>query len=358
MMTTSSQRQVTIRDIARRSNVAPGTVSMVLNGRGRLSSETRVRVEAVIAELGYRPRAAGRPRSEPAVPAQSIAVVYAQRVARRGVLSRLSQEWISGIRDVAMANHCHLSLIGGLKDASQDEMFRHSIEAGHFGGVILIGITADDGQNYLTRSLSRGLPTVVMNRTPVHAEFSYVAMDNFGSGQQVVDYLTKLGHEKIALVHLRVPERYATDRVAGTNAALKSIGLEPVCVEHIEVEPSPEELERVCHAVLKCGATAVYLTAGDLPATLAIDQWERMGIRIPHDLTVIGWDNIGHRSGSGLVPTSVGYDKRLMGREAAQMILELGSRKSEARSRGLIVRTSVVTHDTSGPRAPSDVLKQ
>src|SRR4051812_17206693 len=103
---------VTIRDIAKRSKVTPGTVSMVLNGRGRVSAETRRRVEEAVAAMGYRHQPVGRPRSA-ARTSPSFGVIYAQRVALAGVLSQLSQAWIGGIREVVLENQGHLSLIGG-----------------------------------------------------------------------------------------------------------------------------------------------------------------------------------------------------------------------------------------------------
>lgn len=348
---------LTIRDIARKSNVTPGTVSMVINGRGRISPETRSRVEAVIAELGYRPRSAGRPRRQPLRSPTSIGVVYAQRVARKGVLSQLSQGWISGIREVAIESHCHLNLIGGFKDASQDEMFRHCLKAGDIDGVILIGITAEDGHAYLTQSLARNIPTVVMNRTPVHAEFSYVAMDNFGSGRQVADFLVSRGHERVAMIRLQSSDRYASDRHAGAEAGLAAHDLSAVCTEFLDDNPSDEDLKRVCASVLDHQATAVYITAGDSPAARCIDQFTSMGVHIPRDLSLIGWDDIGAKSQSGLTPTSVGYDKQAMGREAAQMLLDLMKRGPEVRSRGLVLPTRVVEHDTTAP-APQSARKR
>lgn len=349
---------VTIRDIAKRSNVTPGTVSMVLNGRGRLSAETRSRIEAVIAEMGYRPKSAGRPRRAATHSPTSIAVIYAQRVACGGVLSQLSQAWIAGIREMAIESQSHLSLIGGFRDASQDEMFRHSLHSGNIDGVILIGITSEDGQAYLTQSLAKSIPAVVMNRTPVHAEFSYVAMDNFGSGKQVADYLVRRGHRKIAMIHLRSSDRYASDRQAGAEAGLAAHDLSAHCTEILSANPTREDLDRACSAVAKSGATAAYITAGDGPAALCIDTFQAMGLQIPQDLTVIGWDDIGPRSQSGLLPTSVGYDKLAMGREAAQMLLDLMKRGNAVRSRGLVLPTQVVEHDTSAQALVKHVQKK
>jgi LacI family transcriptional regulator len=340
---------VTIRDIARKTNVAPGTVSMVLNGRGRLSPETRRRIEAAIGEMGYRPKPAGRPKRAMMRAPTNIAIIYAQRVAIGGVLSQLSQAWIGGIRDVAIESSWHLNLIGGIKDGSRDEMFRHSLDQQQIDGVILIGITADDGQAYLAQSVERHLPCVVMNRTPMHGEFSYVAMDNFGSGKHVADFLLAQGHKRVAMIHLRVPDRYASDRQAGAEAGLAANDMNLVRTELVDHDASDEQLARACRAVVDHGATAVYVTAGDVPAARCIDIWNKMGVKVPRDLSVIGWDDIGPRSRSGLLPTSVGYDKHQMGREAALMIIDLMRNRGVVSSKGLIVPTRVVEHDTSAP---------
>lgn len=338
---------VTIRDIARKSKVTPGTVSMVLNGRGRLSPETRSRIEAVIAEMGYKPKSAGRPRRTQQRAATTIAVVYARRVARGGVLSQLSQAWVAGIRETAIECNCHLSLIGGFQDGTQDQMFRHSLDAGNIDGVIFIGITAEDGQAYLNQSVAKGIPTVVMNRIPVHSEFSYVAMDNFGSGRQVMDFLVRRGHRRIGMIHLRSGDRYAVDRVAGADAGLASHDLNSVCTEILDANASQEEVARVCSEIVKSHASAVYITAGDEPAARCIDTFAAMGVRIPEHLSVIGWDDIGVTAQTGMRPSSVGYDKYAMGREAALMLMDLMKRGNEVRSRGLVVPTRVNEYDTT-----------
>ena len=105
--------------------------------------------------------------------------------------------------------------------------------------------------------------------------------------------------------------------------------------------------------MVKSGATALYVTAGDPPALKCVSVLESMGLEIPRDLSVIGWDDLGLPSKSGLQLTSIGYDKIGMGREAVQMLLQLMPRNATACSCGLVVPTRVVEHDTTAAVTPA-----
>ncbi len=98
---------------------------------------------------------------------------------------------------------------------------------------------------------------------------------------------------------------------------------------------------------VESNASAVYITAGDEPAARCIDTFAAMGVRIPEHLSVIGWDDIGVTAKTGRRPSSVGYDKYAMGREAALMLMDLMKRGNEVRSRGLVVPTRVNEYDTT-----------
>lgn len=353
---------VTIRDVARKAKVAPSTVSMVINGRGKVSDQTRRRVEAAIGQTNYRPQSVGRPtlgqsslelpdpKEVTRVDTVNLGVVYARRVVFDGSLCSLGRQWMAGIREVAHATHSHLTLLPAVEDSETDEMFQQAMADGELDGILFIGITSDDGGPYLTRTLEAGLPAVVFNRKPLHDEFSYVAMDNYGAGSNAVDYLVNLGHRRIGVVTLDHPDRrYVMELKAGAEAGLARYDLTAAYRGVLKETASAEQVQQVCREIINQGATGVYVAASDGLVVRCLDAWEAMGVKVPGQLSVVGFEDVGPKSRAGLRPTSVGFDKRLMGREAARMMLELIDRRAEVRNRGLIIATRVIRHDTTAP---------
>ncbi len=338
----------TIREIAQRADVSPTTVSLVLNGRGSISTQTKRRVLEVADRIKYKARQPGRPSLEKTGrEVHNIVVAYPQRVLRHGVASELTLAWLAAIRqELVQAGH-HLSLLSGGDHVSHDEVFGRMLKNKEVDGVILIGVTPNDG--YLEQCLQAQLPLVVMNRKPKNDEFSYVRMDNYGSGERVVAHLKSLGHTRIGVVACADPHEYADDLRDGVAASFKAHGIKPVCSEQLITDVIDEKLvRRVCEKVIKSGATGVYVM-GDMLAVLCMDVWHEMGVSIPKDLSVVGYDDLGLASSTGLVPTSVGFDKEFMGSEAVRILLDLIKKRPRVYNQGLIVETQVVNHDTTGP---------
>jgi DNA-binding LacI/PurR family transcriptional regulator len=344
----------TIRDVARKAKVAPSTVSMVINGRGKVSAPTRERIEAAMDETKYRRRDVGRPLARPQASA-NIAVIYARRVVFNGMMCSLGRQWIAGIREVARETHSHLTLTPAVEDAETDEMFQQALSAGEVDGAIFIGITGVDGGPYLNRALDAGVPAVVFNRKPLHDEFSYVAMDNYGAGCNAVDHLVKLGHRRIAVAYLNHPDRrYVAELGTGAEASLTRHDLSPVYRGLLTETACEDEIAEMCRAVVASGATGIYLGVSDGLVVRCLNAWDALGVNIPERLSVVGFEDVGPKSARGLRPTSVGFDKKMMGREAMRMLLELVERRGDVRNKGLVVATKVVEHDTTGPAPKSE----
>ncbi|HEX7010864.1 MAG TPA: LacI family DNA-binding transcriptional regulator [Phycisphaeraceae bacterium] len=341
----------TVREIANHARVSPATVSLVLNGRGSISAETERRVRAVAERFNYRLRTPGRPRADrestqaPTDPV-NLLVVYAPRVAT-GPFVDLVRTWVNAIREHAVRTHAHLSVVSGTKHYKHDLIFEQALEKGDVDGLVLIGVTDEDG--YMDRALASGMPVVAINRIPRHGQFSSVGVDFYGAGTHAIDKLVALGHRRIALVTRTEPYEFYIDLKAGAVAGLAAHRLEPVCMQELaDLNATDEQVQRVCRAVIESGATAAYIT-GDIVAVRCADAWADMGVRIPRDLSIIGFDDMDIRSRSGLRLTSIGYDKRLLGTHVVRILLDLIEGKSGLRNQSVLLETYVVDHDTTAP---------
>lgn len=334
----------TIRAVAEEANVSPSTVSLVVNGRGRISSETRDRVVAVMERLGYSPRGAGRPLA--ASRTHRIGIVYPARVITHGVLSHLTRAWINGIRSSLEEAGEHLSVFGGARHSKDDLLIQQVVEAREVDGFILLGVTPDDG--YLECVLPAALPTVVMDRTPKYGEFSHVSIDDFGGGRQAIRYLHDQGHRRVAMIcSLSSDPDVADARRAGAEAAASELGISLASLAWVGMDDKAR-LKAACREVAASGATAVFITS-DYPAAECIACWEADGVRVPTDLSVLGFDNLALRVGDGRKLSSIGFNKQRMGREAGAMMRSLLADDNEVVSKGLLIGTHVAEHDTVIP---------
>ena len=334
----------TLEDIAQEANVSPSAVSKVMNGRRGISPGTRERIQAAISKLNYRSRGAGRPAKAQA--ALNIGVVYARQVVVQGSLSPLATAWISAMRRETFTSGTHVGVFAGTGHVDEDPMFQQALAQKELDGVILVGMSDEYG--YVTAARQAGVPVVVMNRRPMHDEFGCVGIDNYGAGRAAAEHLVALGHRRIALVHGDPAWTVVAEKIQGFNAALAERKLEPVCsvpVDLLDFEPS---VDSICRKVTSAEATGVFIT-GDPVAVACLNTWEQMGVSVPQQLSVIGFDDLGLTSTRGLRPTTVGYDREMMGQEAVRMLLRLLDDKSKVRSMSMIAATHVIDYDTTSP---------
>jgi LacI family transcriptional regulator len=343
----SRSGNVTIRDVARTAGVSPATVSLLLNGRPGISEATSQRVAAAMSSLGYRPTSQGRPLHR--ATQRNVAVIYARRVVLDGHLSPLSTAWIKAIRESSANAGFHLTQFAADDQVEQDLLFAHALAEGAMDGAILIGMA--DRRDYASRLVAAGIPTVAINTRPEANEFSYVAMDNYGGGRLAARRFVGLGHRRIA--YLLPPTtavfHFIQDRLSGFTTALREAGLDPVSLGHVEpsaLEKNAIDLRRRFNAE---GITALFCLASDDLAGRLIDAWEKQGFAVPAALSVIGFDNLGVVTASGLRITSVDFDKHAVGAEAVRVLERLCEFGTPVAALATLIRTTLFEGDTLAP---------
>lgn len=317
-----------IHDVAREAKVAPSTVSLVANGKGKVSSKTRLRVEEAIRKLAYRPT----PRRQE----RHVAVLYTPNMLVDGKLVQFCREWIKGIREGFESDGFSINIFAGQEHYSKDTMFQQSLEGHDFDGLILMGINPSSG--YLDRAVESGLPTVAFNRLPQRGEFSSVSVDAFGLGRTAAKHLMEHGHEKIAVV---IQASYAHNREC-LNGALQTMqqqGLAPTILW--DGSQPPITAAQLAQQMIDQGVTG--LVSGDPLARDVGEQLLSHGCSIPEQFSLVGNDDMGFELSNGHRLTSVGYSKHLMGELAGKMLTQL------LNSRGMVVNMSATVNTLLEP---------
>ena len=341
-------RSPTIRDVAERAGVSKSLVSLVLRGSDRVRAEKREAVLAAVRELGYRPNAAARSLSEQRTPSHS-------RLRSNGVtpmvgvlLNDLRNPWfvdlLDGLHSLLQAGGLHMLL----SDARLNRRMGHDL-AGPFldlraDGLVVVGTLPDRAA---LGAVAARIPVVVAAaREPVPPGVDVVANDDETGARLVTEHLIGLGHRRIA--HLAGYGAVGELRRGSFEATMRQHGL----AEEAVVEPSDMTEEGGYRTTVRLLSrrhrpTAVF-AVNDIACVGALSAAEELGLRVPHDLSVVGYDNTSISRLRHLWLTTVDTAPHEVGRRAARCLLDRLERPGgEGR-----VQLSAPTLEIRGTTAP------
>ena len=298
--------------MAERAGVGIGTVSRVLNDSPGVAHATRVRVRAVMDELGYRPSAAARNLSLGRT--QTLGVI-APFFTSPSVVERLR-----GIDDVVGGSAYDLTLFNIETRDQRRAALRRFARRDRVDGVIVISLPLRPAE---VRALHRdGLPTVLVD--VAHALLPNVAIDDVAGGAMAARHLLVAGHRHVAFVGdvEDNPFAFASSqrRLEGFRRALGEAG---VTLPANRIRRGPFGRESAVHLTrqllaLRRRPSAIF-AASDVQAFGVLDAAARAGLSVPGDLSVIGFDDIELAAAIGL--TTVRQPLRESGRLGARLLL-------------------------------------
>lgn len=291
-----------------------GTVSRVLNDSPGVAHATRQRVQAVMAELGYRPSSTARNLSLGRT--QTLGVI-APFFTSPSVVERLR-----GIDDIIGASPYDLTLFNIETREQRRAALRRFARRDRVDGLIVVSLPLTVSE---VRALHRdGLPVVLVD--VANAMVPHVAIDDVGGGAVAARHLLAAGHERVAFVGDVRDQSFgfasSERRLQGFRSGLREAGL-TLPPDHVKRGPfGRETASRLTRELLasRHPPTAVF-AASDVQAFGVLDAAARAGINVPDDLSVIGFDDIDLAAAIGL--TTVRQPLRESGRAGAQLLLSL-----------------------------------
>ena len=277
-------RRTTIRDIAARAGVSKGAVSYALNGRPGVSDETRERILAIAAELGWYPNRAARSLS--AARADALGLVLA-RPATTIALEPFFMEFIAGVEGSLSPRSIGLTI--QLVDSITDEIevYRRWFGEHRVDGVFVVDVRVDDPRVTALREM--GLPAVVIGGPLRGTPLPSVWHDEVTVVVEAVRYLAALGHRRIARV-AGFEDFIHTEQRSG--AFLATVGELELEAQVIATDYTPESGARATRRLLSSPTppTAI-LFDSDLLAVTGLGVAQQMGFVVPDDVSLIGWDD-------------------------------------------------------------------
>jgi len=274
----------TIADIAARAGVSKGAVSFALNGRPGVSEQTRSRVLAIAAELGWAPNAAAR--SLKVARADTVGLAVARPASILG-LEPFFMEFISGIERVLSA--AGISLL--LHVVADHEAELAAVQAWWGGrrvdGVIVIDLFDEDPR--LPVLVELGVPFVVVGDVRERPGIACVWSDETGAMRALMDYVAALGHRRIARVAGTSSFRHTSSRSAEFRASAARLGLGDLIVQ---ADFTSQDSARATRTLLSLPErpTAI-LYDSDVMALAGLGVAAEMGVDVPGELSIVSWDD-------------------------------------------------------------------
>jgi DNA-binding LacI/PurR family transcriptional regulator len=329
----------TIAQIAREVGVSAPTVSKVLNGRSDVAASTRAQVEDALDRHGYR-------RRRPGSFAELGGLVDL-------VFHRLGSEWsleiIRGVEDTAAAarKSVILSELGG--EHRPPQTWLETTLARPPLGALLVASQLTEAQR--RRLASRAIPVVVIDTDgEPPAGVPTVASDNWNGGLAATRHLVSLGHRRIAAVGGPSDMLCSRARLDGYRGALAAAGIEHdaslVDSGNFNVEPGYTAGRRLLDRADR--PTAVF-AGSDMQALGVIRAAQELGLRVPGDLSVVGYDDLPIAQWTSPALTTIRQPLREMGSTATKMLLALASGRRPASTRVNLATDLVVRESTAPP---------
>ena len=329
-MTASTGRRPTLHDVAARAGVSKSLASLALQGSPKVAPASREAILAAADELGYRPN-------------RTASNLVRQRTHTVGVHildlhNPVFAEILDGVQEGVRAHDFSTLLVTGNADPRVERTEITRLLESRVEGLVLIAHRLSDDD---LAAIAREVPTVVVTwRTDGIAGLDSVAGDDLTGAGLAVDHLVGLGHTSIAHVS-GGDNRIARERRAGYERAMLAHGLTPLVVDGAFSEQGGYV---GAEAAVDAGASAL-VVANDLAAIGALAALRARALRVPEDISVVGYD--GMRLLDSLDLTTVAQPLADMGRFAAELLIErIGSPGGPSRHHR--VETRLIARGSSG----------
>lgn len=338
--------RATLRDVAGQAGVSLTTVSQALNNKGAISETTRHKVIAAARHLGYRPRTLPAPRPQ----------------ARPGTLTML----VKRDPDEKTPNPFHYYVMKGIEaqcrqfglelrfsSVAVDENSRvleppPASGLAHTDGVLIVGAVVEDGAAFLAGLGER--PVVFVNGYLRGAGYDRVCIDNRAGAYDAARYLLGRGHTRVGFVGGgRDVHPSLNERREGYLRALADAGIDAsYCADSLVL--TPDYAAEAARALLEAHPDVTALVgASDNVAIGIYRAAAHLGLRVPHDLSVIGFDNVHGVEHLSPPLTTMNVDKEFLGAAAVRCLCDAAARPARPHVTTLIRPDLVVRGSVSAP---------
>ena len=312
-----ANKHVTIKQVAEEAGVSIQTVSRVLNNRPDVSPGTRQQVQQIIDNLNYQPYAIAR----------GLAI---KRTFTLGLItSDFADYWFAQVVTGAEAEahkHGYFFMLGNTECNPQDEpKYLRMLTERHVEGILFVRANCPSDMDHLRKLQQSGIPVVSTGFYLPNSEFSFIEVDNLDGGRKATQHLISMDHRQIAMITGPSDLNSVIERARGYHQALQSAGISPNPGLIIQgqswwhrsgYDAMKDLLSR------KLPFTAVF-AHNDRLAKGAISALNEAGLKVPQDVSIIGYDDIPEAEFSDPPLTTIRQPMQEVGKAAASLLIKL-----------------------------------
>ena len=329
-------KKPTIKDVAKKSNVSVATVSRILNDLDGYSEETRKRVMQVIDEIGYQRNDIARNLKMKST--HTIGVLLPK------VSTNFYIEILSGIEDFAHINGYSVVICNAGDSGKRTEEYIRVMIERQMDGIIVCSLPPE--KSLIEKIIGVNIPVILISTLYNGYDIPYVKVDDYTASYAAVEYLIKNGHKKIAMLGGEESDPIAgIPRLEGFIKALKDNNLEvrENLIKHsgFSFKDGITSMEELLKEKEKF--TAIFATCDDI-AVGALSVAHKRGIKVPDDISIIGYDNTQAAEMSYPALTTLAQPLYEMGQKSVEMIIKKISSNDEVKS--ITMPFKIVERDT------------
>jgi len=310
----SVRDHVSIKDIARIANVSHSTVSRALRNSRLVNRETAERIQQIAQASSYRVSTVARSLVTSKTRTFGVVVDTAADL--------FVGEVVNGVEKMASQHGYSVFLATFTGSPEREAQVVHSLEERRVEGIIVVASRV--GSSYRGLLAKTKIPIILINNYRV-GEFLYsVSIDNLTAGREATRHLTDLGHQRIAYLGDQGGFHSDTERFGGYRQALESVDkpFQPELVVHGDGTPQGGEVAMHKLLSLSQRPTAVFCY-DDMSALGVLRAARTCGLRVPEDISVIGFDDLIIASYTEPALTTIRQPKEYMGQLAIEIVLKL-----------------------------------
>ncbi len=323
---------LTIKDVAKKANVSIATVSLVLQNNQRISPATRKRVLRVVDKFNYRPSRMARGL----VMQQSHNIGF---ILTDDHFLRTEPFYTHIFLGCEFESHVYeyyilLHTIPRNYEKSKD--LPRFIQEHNVDGVIIAGKVPAEIINSIEQNK---LPVVFVDYCPPKGDYSAVLIDNIKGGIEATDYLIDHGHQKIAFIGGDLQHPSIQGRFQGYKQAIeqKKVSFNPKYVITSEADTTRDTGYNAARSLLSHGSqiTAIF-SCNDAMAIGAMQYIEDQGLRVPEDISIIGFDNVDAAVYTDPPLTTLNVPKEELGIEAMRLMVDILKKRVKSTKKVLV----------------------
>ncbi|WP_342240673.1 LacI family DNA-binding transcriptional regulator [Inquilinus sp. OTU3971] len=314
----ADRKRVGIVELARSLGLSTYTVSRALNGHSDVADDTRKRVLAAAAEVGYMPNALGRTLRR----GRTDAVGFLLTPSPAGLVDSYFLPLLTGIDAVLAPAGYAVLVAGAAPDCQEIEVLRRLVEGRRVDAVILTRVRVEDPRAAYLRRLD--FPFVMLGRDGERPETPFVDADHRASGRAATAWLAARGHRRIGLINTPAQVNASRQRLIGWQEALAEAGLAADPAWHRCGDYTAETGRRQAQALLALSPRPTAILCGnDEMAFGAAEAVRAAGLLVGVDVSIIGCDDIPIAALANPPLTTFRTSQRPFGERLAKQVLAL-----------------------------------